>query len=434
MKVTITEGGKTVVVDDGKPEPAGVASTLIKSDEARRFTLSVAYFADKPDVGKAADGYRDFAPAPVVEDGAWGFMKSSREVGLWHDDGTQGRGEVVESYIYRGPDWTPEFTDCMIKAGDWLTGIVWDEATWPLVLEGKITGTSPQGQAARKTATAAGRAGLRKSAADEPEVTPDDEGLTEITKILADRIDGVIRPANGAPFLLIKHLEPDAVPAAAAEPDEWDAVAKSEDDAYGQLVKKHRDFTMDERKAAAKSGNALPDGSYPIPDTDALRRAAILARSGHGNAGAARALIAKRARELGVPNPLEKKAKMKKQAEEPLAEAPAGDTAVPGGYIARDEFDQLVKSQAEAKAAHEAELQVLRADLAKALAEPRSGGPVMSATGTGTTGSGAEAEAHLAKARGYEAAASRVTDPLQRTGYVAMAAEERQKAAQLTSP
>lgn len=54
------------------------------------------------------------------------------------------------------------------------------------------------------------------------------------------------------------------------------------------------------RKKAASSGHALADGSYPIEDKKHLHSAAVLAASGHGDAGAARALIRKRARELGV--------------------------------------------------------------------------------------------------------------------------------------
>ena len=54
------------------------------------------------------------------------------------------------------------------------------------------------------------------------------------------------------------------------------------------------------RKKAAKSGHALPDGSFPIEDEKHLHSAAVLAASGHGNVSAAKALIRKRARELGV--------------------------------------------------------------------------------------------------------------------------------------
>lgn len=71
------------------------------------------------------------------------------------------------------------------------------------------------------------------------------------------------------------------------------------------VEKDHREFSAEQRRHEASAGHSLPDGSYPIPDKDALRRAAILARSGHGNVSAARALIARRARELGVANPLD---------------------------------------------------------------------------------------------------------------------------------
>lgn len=78
------------------------------------------------------------------------------------------------------------------------------------------------------------------------------------------------------------------------------------------LGKKHRKFSASRRRSLSQSGHALPDGSYPVPDKDALRRAAILARSGHGNVAAARRLIARRARELGVENPLNESDSVKK--------------------------------------------------------------------------------------------------------------------------
>lgn len=55
-----------------------------------------------------------------------------------------------------------------------------------------------------------------------------------------------------------------------------------------------------DRRKEAKQGNALSDGSYPIPDKSHLRKAAILAASKHGNWKAAQSLIRRRARELGV--------------------------------------------------------------------------------------------------------------------------------------
>lgn len=61
------------------------------------------------------------------------------------------------------------------------------------------------------------------------------------------------------------------------------------------------------RKKLASRGDALPNNSYPIADTEDLKNAATLARSGHGDVDAAKRLISRRAKELGVPNPLDKK-------------------------------------------------------------------------------------------------------------------------------
>lgn len=58
------------------------------------------------------------------------------------------------------------------------------------------------------------------------------------------------------------------------------------------------------RRNLAAQGKALPNNSYPIADTEDLKNAATLARSGHGDVGAAKRLIARRAKELGAKNPL----------------------------------------------------------------------------------------------------------------------------------
>jgi hypothetical protein len=99
-------------------------------------------------------------------------------------------------------------------------------------------------------------------------------------------------------------------------PDAFKVIADAEQEILG---KDHREFSSGRRQELASSGHALPDGSYPVPDADALRRAAILARSGHGNVAAARRLIARRAKELGVSNPLDEDDKVKKEAEIPEA-------------------------------------------------------------------------------------------------------------------
>lgn len=64
-----------------------------------------------------------------------------------------------------------------------------------------------------------------------------------------------------------------------------------------------RDYSTEERKQLAKEGKALPDLSYPIETAEDLRNAIDLARSGHGNVAAAKALIRRRAKALGVELP-----------------------------------------------------------------------------------------------------------------------------------
>jgi hypothetical protein len=60
------------------------------------------------------------------------------------------------------------------------------------------------------------------------------------------------------------------------------------------------DVSQAERDTAHAAGNSLPDKSYPINNVKQLKAAAILAASGHGNVAAAKKLIVKRAKELGV--------------------------------------------------------------------------------------------------------------------------------------
>ena len=97
MKVTVQDGTRTVVIEpDGEQwDGTGIAGRVVKADGARRYTLAVAYPANKPDVGVARDGHRDFAGPEAVQDAAWNYLKEHRIVGAWHEDGTQGAGEVV---------------------------------------------------------------------------------------------------------------------------------------------------------------------------------------------------------------------------------------------------------------------------------------------------------------------------------------------------
>lgn len=145
----------TVTVDTDEPEVAKTtwdgettSQLLLKATEERRYTLSVGYPADLADAAVARDGHRDFASAEEIEKAAWAYLESAREVGLRHANGTEGAGRVVESYIWPGDDW--DANGQVVKKGDWLIGIVWDEPAWQDIKKGLINGTSMQGRASRR--------------------------------------------------------------------------------------------------------------------------------------------------------------------------------------------------------------------------------------------------------------------------------------------
>ena len=152
-KTTVTPDC-TVTVDTGA-EPAAnwdgesVSGALVKAVAERRSTLPVADPADKADVAVAQDGHRDFASKAAVEEAAWNYLRKSRNVGLMHVDGTDGAGEVVESFVWPGEDWATD-SGYVVKQGDWLLGVVWDEDSWGMIKAGKIGGVSMQGSARRR--------------------------------------------------------------------------------------------------------------------------------------------------------------------------------------------------------------------------------------------------------------------------------------------
>jgi putative serine protease XkdF len=144
-----------------------VKGVVVKADDERRYTLTVAYPADSADIGRARDGFQDFASKDAVENAAWSYMEKARNVGLMHAEGTDGAGTVVESYVYRGPDWPLEAADGtgqVIKAGDWLIGIRWGEDAWNMIKSGEIGGVSMQGAAVRRTPSPADVARVKGSA------------------------------------------------------------------------------------------------------------------------------------------------------------------------------------------------------------------------------------------------------------------------------
>jgi hypothetical protein len=65
-----------------------------------------------------------------------------------------------------------------------------------------------------------------------------------------------------------------------------------------------RQFSEQERAALARQGHALPDGSYPMPDCDAVRRAHdAYGRAPESHRAEVRALANRRNKELGCGLP-----------------------------------------------------------------------------------------------------------------------------------
>lgn len=115
----------------------------------QRFVLGIAYQAGKDDkIAKGMDGFRDYFTAAELEKACHSFGQSAQEVGIFHADGTTGHVQIVENYIYRGPDW--DIGGQIVKSGDWLLGGICDEPAWRLIRDGHATGWSPQGRATRK--------------------------------------------------------------------------------------------------------------------------------------------------------------------------------------------------------------------------------------------------------------------------------------------
>jgi hypothetical protein len=110
---------------------------IAKSDEERRYTLGVVYPHSE------YDSYGHWTDQSEIEKMAWLYMQESPMIGLMHEDGTEYSGQVVESYLYRGPDW--HVNGQVVREGDWLIGVIWSPEAWELVKLGIIRGYSLQG-------------------------------------------------------------------------------------------------------------------------------------------------------------------------------------------------------------------------------------------------------------------------------------------------
>jgi hypothetical protein len=124
------------------------------TDTPDRFVLGIAYQAGPdPLIKRGADGGLDYFTKRELELASRTYMrKNAQKAGLFHIDGTEDaqHAELVESYIYRNPEPWILADGRVVKNGDWLTGYIVDEPTWDSIVEGKITGLSPQGTANRR--------------------------------------------------------------------------------------------------------------------------------------------------------------------------------------------------------------------------------------------------------------------------------------------
>lgn len=130
---------------------------IIKDRTEQQYVLGVAWEPGKQDrITVGRDGGRDFMNEVEVEKAAWRLLASGLdgdEVALFHTDGTEGHARVVESYVYRGPDWSLTNTagqDVVIKSGTWLVGALLDDPAWHLYKTGRIGGLSTWGTATRR--------------------------------------------------------------------------------------------------------------------------------------------------------------------------------------------------------------------------------------------------------------------------------------------
>ena len=299
-----------------------------------------------------------------------------------------------------------------------------------------------------------------------------DADLTELVDIDPERVDLVKSPANGFPILVMKAVnaqggideKPDIsgaenvmqclarlIQSEASElaVGQWDEVCDIElllqathlmgcfrqrelwgdlDD--GEPMSKAADFpsadelesvvtylakrkvSAAERKRLAAAGHALPDGSYPIESEEDLHNAAILARSGHGDVAAARKLIARRAKELGVANPLandtQKDAGMADEQNDKTSPAPEVPEAhEPETGLTVSALKALDEAVAKATEPLQEVIKGLEAEVAVLKSTPIPGGPVVTSTTAPSDGQRAQA---LAKAAYHERLAGTVGD------------------------
>ena len=224
--------------------------------EEDRFVLGIAFKAGKhKGIRMGADGKKDYADTEVIEKAAWQYLREGREIGIEHADGTLGHAEVVESGIYRGPDWIMKSVtgqNVTVNAGDWLIGMILDEPAWQLRKAGKLNGLSAQGRVRRRKSGTDGALMKSEMAMTfKPTDQDEDDDLSEITFMKTHRVDMVGHGANAPDFILAKSsTDPSLI-----TEDEITRLAKSAQEGDMTATQKTAPVAPEGDEALAKAGD-----------------------------------------------------------------------------------------------------------------------------------------------------------------------------------
>ncbi len=193
--------------------------------------------------------------------------------------------------------------------------------------------------------------------------------------------------------------------------------------ADGQLLTK-RQFSAQQRRSAAQSGAAMPGGRYPIENTEDLGNAIRAVGRGSGDHAAIRRHIVARANALGATDQIPDNWNADgttKAADPDLEKVDKTSTPDDGVVIA-----ELVKAEVtKATKPLEERNKALEERLAKVLATPVPGGPVLIPTAPASRTNGETTD----KVARYRLMAEQASDPSVRAAYQALAAREATAAA-----
>lgn len=241
-------------------------------------------------------------------------------------------------------------------------------------------------------------------------------------------IDLLVQATNCVKWWLGKEQAAEENPDEPFADDEDDSVVYIALSAAGVTFKYVSQAKRDEY---AKSGVAMQNGDFPIPDEGHLKSAIGHLDGYTGDKSAAKSHIEQRAKALGLANLLpadwhaggsdQGKGKAGMAETEKAAEADTTKTTA----LDAEEVTKIAKAAAvEATKAAQAEIQSLRGELAQIKSTAIPGGPYIVAPPVGAT-----AGAAVTKAAGYRELASKTNDPIIAEAYNALAAQTEADAA-----